>query len=108
MRSSFYRLVPALFLMAALTAVAQEPAPPAEQKPATPQAIPEAPATGAPNPDQPCTGEVAACVKQIVEKLKKRGWIGMDVALKPESRLPAVNAVTPGSPADKGGLKAGD
>ena len=110
MRSSFYRLVPALFLTAVIPgvpALAQEspptPAPPAEQKPAAPPAAPAEPKTA-----EPCTGEVAACVQQIVEKLKKRGWIGMDVALNPDTRLPEIGAVTPGSPADKGGLKAGD
>lgn len=105
MRSSFYRLAPALFLAATLPVIAQEspptPAPPAEQKPA---AVPPA----GPKTAEPCTGEVAACVKRIVEKLKKRGWIGMDVALDPDTRLPEIGAVTPGSPADKGGLKAGD
>lgn len=110
MRSSFYRLVPALFLLGVLPSLAQEgpaqPAPPAEHKPAaTPQT---ALAATTPPAEAPCTGEVAACVKQIVEKLKKRGWIGMDLSLHPESRLPVVNAVTRGGPADSGGLKAGD
>jgi hypothetical protein len=114
MRSSFFRLAAALLLTAAtFPALAQDrpvPAPspePAEPKPAA-AAQPAAPAAPTPQSAEPCKGEVAVCVRQIVEQLRKRGWIGMDLALDAEAHLPAVHAVTLGGPADLGGLKAGD
>lgn len=106
MRPSFFRLAP-LLLMAALPALAQESPRPAEPKPAAP-AQPAPSAAPAPQADEPCKGEVAVCVRQTVEKLKKRGWIGMDLAIDAEAHLPVVHAVTSGGPADLGGLKAGD
>jgi S1-C subfamily serine protease len=107
MRLPVHRTFPVLLLAWSLPtlaqAVAAKPASPAEQKPA-----PAAPATAAPQPEPHCTADVKTCLKQIVGKLSKRGWIGMEVALNPATNLPVVNSVTPGGPADNGGLKVGD
>lgn len=106
MRAPVYQTLPVLLLAWALPTLAQESAPkpaaPAEEKPAS------AAVEAAPPPEEHCTADVKTCVKQIVDKLSKRGWIGMEVALNPETSLPVVNLVIPGGPADNGGLKVGD
>lgn len=57
--------------------------------------------------DPPCDISTSPCLVKMVEKLKTRGWAGIEMDTFEDGGL-RVTAVIAGSPAQKGGLKVGD
>jgi len=53
-----------------------------------------------------CDNEVAVCIRQMVDKLSHRGWIGIE--WDGTEKAPALTRVVAGSPAEKAGLLEGD
>lgn len=57
--------------------------------------------------DKACDISAAPCLVGMVEKLKGRGWLGIEMDMK-EGGVPRVTKVVQGSPAEKAGLAVGD
>lgn len=55
-----------------------------------------------------CTAGTQECLDKMAAKMKKSGWIGVDMEYNKEKSLSVIKAVVPGSPAEEAGLKAGD
>lgn len=56
---------------------------------------------------QPCDISTTPCLVAMVEKLKGRGWLGVEMDVAADGGL-KVTLVVDGSPAQKSGLAAGD
>lgn len=56
--------------------------------------------------DKACDISATPCLVNLVEKLKGRGWLGIEMDMK--DGVPEVTRVLPESPAEKAGLAKGD
>lgn len=54
-----------------------------------------------------CKGSPEDCVKKLHAKLSAKGWLGVETEKTADGRY-QVTAVTPGSPAEAAGFRAGD
>lgn len=57
--------------------------------------------------DGPCDISTSPCLVALVEKLKSRGWLGVEMDKTADGGL-AVRVVVEGSPAQKAGIAVGD
>ena len=57
--------------------------------------------------DGPCKAELDFCLTQMGEKLKTKGWVGIELDVEKAGPL-RITRVIPGSPAEAAGLAAGD
>ncbi len=55
-----------------------------------------------------CKYNTQECLDMMAAKLKKTGWLGMELDYKQAKKNLYVEKVIPGSPAEKAGLKPGD
>lgn len=54
-----------------------------------------------------CDAEADACLKYMIENLEGKGWIGIEMDYS-DTKAPVISRVITGSPAEAGGLRAGD
>jgi len=64
------------------------------------------PAAGVPA-GEPCDISASPCLVKLVEKLKTRGWVGIEMDVSKEGAW-RITVVLPDSPAKKAGLAVGD
>ena len=55
-----------------------------------------------------CDMDVQACLSKMVQSLKSRGWVGIEMDVDGETHAMIVKKVIPGSPAEAAGLMTGD
>jgi len=55
-----------------------------------------------------CDMDVQACLSKMVQSLKSRGWVGIEMDVDEETHAMIVKKVIPGSPAEAAGLMTGD
>ena len=55
-----------------------------------------------------CTYPAQECLDHIVEKYRKRGWMGVEIEMNEETGIIEITHVHGGAPAEKAGLRAGD
>lgn len=55
-----------------------------------------------------CEYDTQDCLNMMATKMKKSGWIGVDLDKDKETNALYIKAVLPDSPAEKSGLKVGD
>jgi predicted metalloprotease with PDZ domain len=57
---------------------------------------------------KPCGEDADLCVTKMLEKIRQKGWIGIELDWPEEGGPPTVTRVLPDSPAEAAGLAAGD
>lgn len=53
-----------------------------------------------------CPEEASVCIRQMVERIENKGWIGIEI--QTDEERPRIRRVLAGSPAEAAGLEAGD
>ena len=55
-----------------------------------------------------CPGDAADCARQMKEKFKERGWVGINMDYDQEQGVTVITHVVTQSPAEKAGFEVGD
>jgi predicted metalloprotease with PDZ domain len=55
-----------------------------------------------------CPGDAADCARQMKEKFKERGWVGINMDYHEEKGVTVISNVVAHSPAEKAGFEVGD
>lgn len=55
-----------------------------------------------------CTMDTQACLNKMVEKMKDRGWVGIEMDDAEDGKTLVITRVVPGSPAEAAGFQVGD
>ena len=55
-----------------------------------------------------CEASTQDCLNKMVQKLKTRGWVGIEMDESKGAKPPAITKVVPGSPAEAAGFEVGD
>ena len=55
-----------------------------------------------------CPGEAADCARQMKEKFKERGWVGINMEYDQEKAVTVITHVVTQSPAERAGFEVGD
>jgi predicted metalloprotease with PDZ domain len=58
--------------------------------------------------DKKCTASTQDCLNKMVQMMKTRGWVGIEMDESKGAKTPAITKVVPGSPAEAAGFEVGD
>lgn len=58
--------------------------------------------------DKKCTASTQDCLDKMVQKMKTRGWVGIEMDEGKGAKTISITKVVPGSPAEAAGFQVGD